>query len=124
MAMNRGCRPLIFAPFALAFGICSACGGLSPPREQRNGAQGRFEFRAAEDPSKGFVIGVPRGGSEPGAVEYAQSMRDRLAAALVVAYDSDTPRTTAAATLTQPSSKRSMPIRRSITRDPRNTRRS
>jgi len=71
----------------MASGLWSGCSGFSPLQEQRMGEYGRFEFRPAQDGSKGVVIGVPRGGTELAAVEYAHSMRDHLDAALVLAYD-------------------------------------
>lgn len=88
MSLNRGaCRPLVCLPLMMASALWIGCVGRSPLQERRVGEYGRFEFRTAESGSKGVVIGVPHGGTEPAAVEYANSMRDHLNAGLVLAYD-------------------------------------
>jgi hypothetical protein len=88
MSLNRGaCRPLVCLPLMMASALWIGCVGRSPLQERRVGEYGRFEFRTAESGSKGVVIGVPHGGTEPAAVEYAHSIRDHLDAGLVLVYD-------------------------------------
>lgn len=89
MNLRRACRPLMSLPLLLlACGIWSGCNALSPLQEHRIGEFGRFEIREADVGSQGVVIGVPRDGTEPAALEYAHSIRHRLGAALILAYDS------------------------------------
>jgi hypothetical protein len=88
MNLSRAGRPLkILFLLLSACEIWSGCNALSSLQERRVGEFGRFEFREADIGSKGVVVGVPHGGSEPAAIEYAHSMRHRLGAALVLAYD-------------------------------------
>ena len=87
MGLKPAFRSLLIMSLMLASGLWTGCGELLLLQQRRVGEYGHFEFRATEDGSNGLVIGVPRGGSEPAAVEYARFMRDRLGAGLVLAYD-------------------------------------
>jgi hypothetical protein len=71
-----------------AFILCLLLVGCasSTTVQQRIGDFGRFEFRGSGVRSEGFVIGVTHGNAEPDAVEYAQSISEASAAALVIAY--------------------------------------
>jgi len=87
MSVKRTYRRLVLWPLVLASTLWFGCVGGSPLQERRIGEYGRFEFRAGEGDSKGVVIGVPHSGTEPVAAGYAHSIRDRLEATLILAYD-------------------------------------
>jgi hypothetical protein len=74
---------------AAALTIWSGCILLQPLQRQIIGDLGYFEFRKSHPNSAHIVIGVPRGTSEPVAVDFANAIRDRVDAGLVVAYDFD-----------------------------------
>jgi hypothetical protein len=87
MAQNRFYRVEIFWALVLAsVGHLSGCSLPRPLQTQYLGELGRFEFRSPDTGFDGVVIGVPYGGAQPDAVDYAQSIRDRTGAGLVIAY--------------------------------------
>jgi hypothetical protein len=87
MAQDRFFRPGIFWALVLtSVGYLSGCSLPPPLQTQYMGELGRFEFRGPDTGFDGGVIGVPHGGTEPDAVDYAQAIRARTGAGLVVGY--------------------------------------
>ena len=64
---------------------------------------GYFEFRKSHPNSAHIFIGVPRGASEPVAIDFASAIRYRVDAGLVVAYDFDKSRIVVSQPLTHTS---------------------
>ncbi len=83
--------------------LVGACASSAPVREQRIGDLGRFEFRGSEARGDGVIVGVTRGHAEPGAIDYARSIRAASGAGLVIAYGFGTRRISVAEPLAQQS---------------------
>lgn len=58
-----------------------------PLQEFPVGELARFEYRDSENDQRGFVVGVPYGGSEPRAIDYGEWISAANHAGLVVGYD-------------------------------------
>ena len=71
---------------AMALILWSGCILLQPLQRQVIGDLGYFEFRNSNPNTDHTVVGVPRGTSEPVAIDFAKAIRDRVDAGLVVAY--------------------------------------
>lgn len=80
----------------LTVALWSGCAAERPLEEHRIGTLGRIEYRQARRASAGIVIGIPRGLSEPRAVEYARTISGKTGAGLVIAYGFDAQRITVA----------------------------
>ena len=73
---------------AVALILWSGCFLLQPLQRRSIGDLGYFEFRNSPPHLKRAVIGVPRAGTEPTAIAYADAIRDHIDAGLVAAcYD-------------------------------------
>jgi hypothetical protein len=77
---------VLWALILALFGYLIGCSLPQPLRTQYIGELGRFEFRGPDTRFDGIVIGVPYGGTQPDAVDYAQFIRDRTGAGMVIAY--------------------------------------
>jgi len=72
---------------AMALILWSGCTLQQPLQRHSIGDVGHFEYREPDIGFEGIMVAVPRGAAEPDAIDYAHSIRDRLGAGLVVAYD-------------------------------------
>lgn len=75
-----------YSALIFCFPLIVACVSSAPVQEQSIGAFGRFEFRSAEVPGDGFVVGVTHAGAEPVALAYAHRIREASGAGLIIAY--------------------------------------
>ena len=72
---------------AVALVLWSGCSLLQPLQSSSMGDLGYFEFRDADPASGGVVVGAPHGSAEAGAIDFANSIRDRLGASLIIAHN-------------------------------------
>ncbi len=66
--------------------LWSGCSLQQPLQSQPIGDLGRIEYRKTQPYTKGVVVGVPHGLSEPAAVDYGNSIASATGSGIVVAY--------------------------------------